>query len=69
MITTKAYRVKIESIEGILTTKREVLKVLNGAQIDDKIEITITCVRWEDAEFNSLEKEYRKELFNEIIFD
>ncbi|HYA15109.1 MAG TPA: hypothetical protein VEF33_12280 [Syntrophales bacterium] len=69
MITTKAYRVKIESIEGILTTKREVLKVLNGALIDDKIEITITCVRWEDAEFNSLEKEYRKELFNEIIFD
>ena len=68
MITTKAYRVKIAGLESTLTTKREILKVLNGALIDDKIEITITHIKWKDDEFNALEESYRKELLNEIIF-
>jgi len=68
MITTKAYRVKTAGLESTLTTKREILKVLNGAMIDDKIEITITNIDWQDGEFNSLDESYRKELLNEIIF-
>jgi hypothetical protein len=69
MVKTKAYRIKIGNLEYTLTTKKEVVRVLNGAPIDEKIEITVIYIMWEDDEFNSLEEEYRKELLSEIIFD